>query len=143
MIERFNWCCYVQDHVFDSARKLRHDLQTKGTVTSLSGCHLFLQVQCFGNVRRPLHTLYPPCQTFVEPRIFMQILFLDNVDLRGLNRSHNNLPRIMDFDSITLNKMIISVQDRDGETFTSFTMVPSTFYYFHHCLPCKCTLMHI
>ncbi|TVU17385.1 hypothetical protein EJB05_33418, partial [Eragrostis curvula] len=94
MIEKFNWCRYVLDHILDVARKVRDDLAKKGAVSTLTGCHLFLQV-----------------------------LYLDNVDVRLLNKSHSHLPRIRDFDSSTLNKMILMVADRDGDGYHSFCML--------------------
>jgi hypothetical protein len=42
--EKFNWCRYVYTYVLDAARKVQDEMFRKGHVTSLTGCHLFLQV---------------------------------------------------------------------------------------------------
>ena len=43
-LERYNWCRYVYGHVLEAAQKVRSEIINKGRVTSLSGCHYFLQV---------------------------------------------------------------------------------------------------
>ena len=43
-LERFNWCRYAYGHVLEAAQKVRSEIINKGRVTSLSGCHYFLQV---------------------------------------------------------------------------------------------------
>ncbi|CAL4990774.1 unnamed protein product [Urochloa decumbens] len=90
-IYRFNWCRYVYWHVLESARRVRDEIVRKGNVSQLTGCHLFLQ-----------------------------ILFLDNVDLRGMNKPHNIVPRVKLFDADSLKKMAFMCEGRDANDFSAF-----------------------
>ncbi|CAL5047950.1 unnamed protein product [Urochloa decumbens] len=91
LIHRFNWCRFVHTLVLESAQRARAEMIAKGRVTSLSGCHLFIQ-----------------------------ILFLDNIDLRGLSKSHNNLPRIKAFDQESIRWMTTSCASRGEQDFACF-----------------------
>ncbi|XP_044423436.1 uncharacterized protein [Triticum aestivum] len=82
MIQQFNWCEYVLQHLLDTVRKLKRDMMMNNHSTNLTGCHFFFQV-----------------------------FLLDNLDLGILNKPHNVLPRIIDFDPDTLNKMLIMALD--------------------------------
>ncbi|CAL5074241.1 unnamed protein product [Urochloa decumbens] len=105
MLERMNWCRYVYSHVLDAAQKARDEMIRKNRVTNLYGCHLFLQV-----------------------------LFLDNVDIRGLNKKHNILPRISVFDAESLKTMATMCESRDGSNFNSFVglRAPNSTAYMRH-----------
>ncbi|CAL4891809.1 unnamed protein product [Urochloa decumbens] len=87
----FNWCRYVYTYVLDSARRVREEILRKGNVSTLTGCHLFLQ-----------------------------IFFLDNVDLRGMNKPHSIVPRIKVFDSECMKKMAFMCSGRDSDDFSAF-----------------------
>uniref|UniRef100_A0A0A9AN99 Aminotransferase-like plant mobile domain-containing protein n=1 Tax=Arundo donax TaxID=35708 RepID=A0A0A9AN99_ARUDO len=43
LIDRFNWCRYVYGHVLEDAQRVRECVSQNLPVTSISGCHLFLQ----------------------------------------------------------------------------------------------------
>ncbi|CAL4909441.1 unnamed protein product [Urochloa decumbens] len=103
--DRMNWCRYVYGHVLDGAQKAREELIRKSRVTNLFGCHLFLQV-----------------------------LFLDNVDIRGLNKSHRELPRIKLFDAESLKRMAMMCESRGGNDFNSFIGIrpPEVTAYMRH-----------
>ncbi|CAN6279013.1 unnamed protein product [Urochloa humidicola] len=95
-IYRFNWCRYVYSYVLDSARRVREEIVRRGNVTHLTGCHLFLQ-----------------------------ILFLDNVDLRNMNKPHHILPRVKVFDGESLKKMSFMCSGRDDNDFSAFIGIRS------------------
>ncbi|CAL4962916.1 unnamed protein product [Urochloa decumbens] len=90
-IYRFNWCRYVYTYVLESARRVREEILRKGNVSTLTGCHLFLQ-----------------------------IFFLDNVDLRSMNKPHSIVPRIKVFDSECMKKMAFMCSGRDSDDFSAF-----------------------
>ncbi|XP_062197480.1 uncharacterized protein LOC133900380 [Phragmites australis] len=76
-IYQFNWAAHVLNTLVDAARKVQSDLARKRTVSNISGCHIFLQV-----------------------------LYLDNLELGPLKMSHAKLPRIKEFSFDLLSKMI-------------------------------------
>lgn len=59
LIDRFNWCWYVHYHVLEAAQKARDEVTRKGRVTTLSSCHLFLQVLNHSKLHRPLFARTP------------------------------------------------------------------------------------
>jgi len=91
LLYHLNWCRYVYAYLMEAAQKARHEMIAKGRVTYLSGCHLFLQV-----------------------------LFLDNVDLRALNKDHNILPRIKAFDQESIRRMATMCASRGEADYLSF-----------------------
>ena len=76
-ISQFNWCEFVLDFLLEAVRRLKNDMMANNLNTNLVGCHLFLQ-----------------------------IFFLDNVDLGIFNNNHNVLPHISDFDQSSMKNMI-------------------------------------
>ena len=76
-ISQFNWCEFVLDFLLEAVRRLKNDMMANNLNTTLVGCHLFLQ-----------------------------IFFLDNVDLGIFNNNHNVLPHISDFDQSSMKNMI-------------------------------------
>ncbi|XP_037461290.1 uncharacterized protein LOC119332213 [Triticum dicoccoides] len=81
-ISQFNWCEFVLDFLLEVVRRLKNDMMANNLNTNLVGCHLFLQ-----------------------------IFFLDNVDLGIFNKNHNVLPRISDFDQSSMKNMITMATD--------------------------------
>ncbi|XP_048554668.1 uncharacterized protein LOC125535641 [Triticum urartu] len=81
-IAQFNWCEFVLEFLLEGVRRLKNDMMANNPNTNLVGCHLFLQ-----------------------------IFFLDNVDLRLFNKKHNVLPRISDFDQNSIRNMITMATD--------------------------------
>lgn len=81
-ISQFNWCEYVLDCLMEAVRRVKNDMIANNPGTNLVGCHLFLQV-----------------------------FFLDNVDLGMFNKKHDVLPRISDFDQDSLRRMITMSTD--------------------------------
>jgi len=96
VLERYNWCRYVYGHVLEAAQKVRSEIINKGRATSLSGCHYFLQ-----------------------------ILFLDNVDLSRLNKPHKVVPRLKVFDQESLKLMAVMCASRGEHDFASFIGIRS------------------
>uniref|UniRef100_A0A8R7QZ19 Uncharacterized protein n=1 Tax=Triticum urartu TaxID=4572 RepID=A0A8R7QZ19_TRIUA len=82
MIQQFNWCEYVLQYLLDAVRKLKRDMLINNHSTNLTRCHFFFQV-----------------------------FLLDNLDLGILIKPHNVLPRIIDFNPDTINKMLIMALD--------------------------------
>ncbi|TVU50228.1 hypothetical protein EJB05_01592 [Eragrostis curvula] len=76
-INKFDWAAYVLQRLIEAVMKLKSDLERKVRVTNLTGCSLFLQV-----------------------------LYLDSVDLGVWNCSHRLLPRIRSFTADRLRFMI-------------------------------------
>ncbi|XBH56065.1 hypothetical protein VPH35_077989 [Triticum aestivum] len=76
-ISQFNWCEFFLDFLIEAVCRLKNDMMANNPNTNLVGCHLFLQV-----------------------------FFLDNVDLGIFNKKHNVLPRISEFDQATIITMI-------------------------------------
>uniref|UniRef100_A0A453QHN2 Aminotransferase-like plant mobile domain-containing protein n=1 Tax=Aegilops tauschii subsp. strangulata TaxID=200361 RepID=A0A453QHN2_AEGTS len=81
-ITQYNWCEFVLEFLLEAVRRLKNDMMANNHSTNLVGCHLFLQ-----------------------------IFFLDNVDLGIFNKKHNVLPRISDFDQNSLKNMITMATD--------------------------------
>lgn len=81
-ISQFNWCEYVLDCLMEAVRRVKNDMIANNPGTNLVGCHLFLQV-----------------------------FFLDNVDLGMFNKKHDVLPCISDFDLDSLRRMITMSTD--------------------------------
>ncbi|XBJ07279.1 hypothetical protein VPH35_012832 [Triticum aestivum] len=81
-ITQYNWCEFVPEFLLEAVRRLKNDMTANNHSTNLVGCHLFLQ-----------------------------IFFLDNVDLGIFNKKHNVLPRISDFDQNSLKNMITMATD--------------------------------
>ncbi|SPT19607.1 unnamed protein product [Triticum aestivum] len=81
-IVQFNWCEYVLLQLLDAVKKLKSDMLDNNQSTNLTGCHFFFQ-----------------------------IFLLDNLDLGILNKPHNVLPRISDFDPESFRKMLIMAAD--------------------------------
>jgi len=108
VLERYNWCRYVYGHVLEAAQKVRSEIINKGRATSLSGCHYFLQ-----------------------------ILFLDNVDLSRLNKPHKVVPRLKVFDQESLKLMAMMCASRGEKDFASFTGIRSaeSSGYMRHTFP--------
>ena len=52
--------------------------------------------------------------------IFLQILFLDNVDLNRLNKPHKVVPRLKVFDQESLKVMTVMCASRGEHDFASF-----------------------
>lgn len=52
-----------------------------------------------------------PGTNLVGCHLFLQVFFLDNVDLGMFNKKHNVLPRISDFDQDSIRKMITMSTD--------------------------------
>ncbi|CAO2144507.1 unnamed protein product [Urochloa humidicola] len=105
LLDKMNWCRYVYSHILDGAQRARAEMIRKNRVTNLIGCHIFLQV-----------------------------LFLDNVDIRGLNKKHDIIPRIKVFDADSLKRMATMCESRGGNDFNSFTSVrpPDGSAYMRH-----------
>jgi hypothetical protein len=59
----------------------------------------------------------------------MQILFLDNVDLRSLNKSHSMIPRIKFFDAESLRNMTFMCSNKDQTDFSEFIEVTIQLSY--------------
>lgn len=81
-IAQFNWCEYVLQCLLDAVAKLKLDIGNGLSVANLTGCHLFLQV-----------------------------FFLDNLDLGLFNMKHDVLPRVKQFDQDCLRKMTTMASD--------------------------------
>ncbi|XP_044384772.1 uncharacterized protein [Triticum aestivum] len=81
-ISQFNWCEFVLEFLLEAVRRLKNDMMANNMNANLVGCHLFLQ-----------------------------IFFLDNVDLGIFNKNHNVLPRISDFDQTSIKNMITMATD--------------------------------
>ncbi|CAL4976185.1 unnamed protein product [Urochloa decumbens] len=94
LLYRINWCRYVYSHVLEAAQKARDEMIRKNRITNLLGCHIFLQV-----------------------------LFLDNVDIRGLNKKHEVIPRIKLFDADSLKRMAAMCESRGGNDFNCFIAI--------------------
>ncbi|KAM3298791.1 hypothetical protein ACQJBY_040326 [Aegilops geniculata] len=86
-ISDFNWCEYVLQDLLKAVSKLKADILNNRAITHLEGCHIFLQV-----------------------------FYLDNVDLGIFNMSHNTLPRILDFDLSTFRGMILQCSSPSKNT---------------------------
>ncbi|CAL4963538.1 unnamed protein product [Urochloa decumbens] len=93
LLYRIN-CRYVYSHVLEAAQKARDEMIRKNRITNLLGCHIFLQV-----------------------------LFLDNVDIRGLNKKHEVIPRIKLFDADSLKRMAAMCESRGGNDFNCFIAI--------------------
>ncbi|XBJ25178.1 hypothetical protein VPH35_002891 [Triticum aestivum] len=89
MIQQFNWCEYVLQCLIDAVTKLRRDIAMGTQTINLTGCHLFLQV-----------------------------FFLDNLDLGIFNKKHDAMPRISVFDQDTLWRMITMATDVGSSPYT-------------------------
>ncbi|XBH92970.1 hypothetical protein VPH35_083988 [Triticum aestivum] len=89
MIQHFNWCEYVLQCLIDAVSKLRRDIAMGTQTINLTGCHLFLEV-----------------------------FFLDNLDLRIFNKKHDAMPRISVFDQDTLRRMITMATDVGSSPYT-------------------------
>uniref|UniRef100_A0A8R7R767 Aminotransferase-like plant mobile domain-containing protein n=1 Tax=Triticum urartu TaxID=4572 RepID=A0A8R7R767_TRIUA len=91
-IQQFNWCEYVLSCLTDSVTKLQKDLVMNVQTINLTGCHLFLQV-----------------------------FFLDNLELGIFTTKHDIFPRISAFDRATLRRMITMATDigKSPSTYTS------------------------
>ncbi|TVU05969.1 hypothetical protein EJB05_49155 [Eragrostis curvula] len=76
-IKKFDWAAYVLRRLLDAVFKLKSDLERKIRVINLTGCSLFLQV-----------------------------LYLDSIDLGVWNCSHQLLPRVRSFAADRLRYMI-------------------------------------
>ncbi|TVU22288.1 hypothetical protein EJB05_31973 [Eragrostis curvula] len=76
-IHEYNWASYVLQRLMDAVRKLKADIKKRVRSTNLTGCSLFLQV-----------------------------LYLDSMDMGAWNMSHEELPRIKCFPSERLRIMI-------------------------------------
>lgn len=72
-ISQFNWCEYVLQCLLDAVTKLKMDIKNGVTTANLTGGHLFLQV-----------------------------FYMDNLDLGIFNKKHDVLPRVKVFDQETL-----------------------------------------
>lgn len=81
-IAQFNWCEYVLQCLLDAVTKLKIDIDNGVTTANLTGCHLFLQV-----------------------------FFLDNLDLGIFNMKHDALPRVKQFDQDSLRRMTTMATD--------------------------------
>ncbi|KAG2573258.1 hypothetical protein PVAP13_7KG244300 [Panicum virgatum] len=75
----------------------------------------------------------------LELRCISKVLFLDNVDLRKLNKNHNVLPRIKVFDQDSLRRMTLMCLFCGEANYLSFigfnihcptNMFPLVFFYF-------------
>ncbi|KAM3228087.1 hypothetical protein ACQJBY_059670 [Aegilops geniculata] len=75
-IAQFNCCEYVLQCFLDAVTKLKIDLENGVTTANLVGCHLFLQV-----------------------------FYLDNIDLGIFNMKHDVVPRFKEFDQDKLLRM--------------------------------------
>ena len=94
----------------------------KGRVMSLFGCHLFLQVSQF-HVKTVYNTLQSCfCCSHHNSHwpLTLYVLFLDNVDLRKLNKNHNVLLRIKVFDQDSLRRMTLMCSFRGEADYLSF-----------------------
>lgn len=89
MIQQFNWCEYVLQCLMDAVMKLRRDISMGTQTINLTGCHLFLQ-----------------------------LFFLDNLDLGIFNKKHDDLPRISVFDQDMLRRMITMSTDVGSSPYT-------------------------
>ncbi|XBH62134.1 hypothetical protein VPH35_116426 [Triticum aestivum] len=81
-IAQFNYCEYVLQCFLDAVTKLKIDLENGVTTANLAGCHLFLQV-----------------------------FYLNNIDLGIFNMKHDVLPRFKEFDQDKLLRMTIMPTD--------------------------------
>ena len=61
----------------------------------------------------------------------MQVLFLDNIDLRTLNKKHTLPPRIKVFDQDSLRRMTTMCASRGEDDYLSFTGVSMYWPLFH------------
>lgn len=87
-IKEFNWCAYVLEHLNRAVGKLKSDIRNRNITVHLVGCHLFLQV-----------------------------FYLDNLDLGPLSKTKDHLPRISLFDYESIKKMIeVITSNVDGDT---------------------------
>lgn len=77
-IPEYNWCGYILEELMRAVAKLKNDISTKCSTAHLAACH-----------------------------IFFQIFYLDNMDLGGLNKKHDNIPRVVKFTYGTIKRMII------------------------------------
>ncbi|XP_051225297.1 uncharacterized protein [Lolium perenne] len=87
-IKEFNWCRYVLEHLIRAVRKLKSDIRNRHKTIHLVGCHVFLQV-----------------------------FYLDNLDLGPLSKTREGLPRISLFDYESVKKMTEMItNDVGGDT---------------------------
>lgn len=75
-IKEFNWCRYVLEHLIRAVKKMKSDIRNRHTTITLVGCHIFLQV-----------------------------FYLDNLDLGPLSKTQEDVPRIGLFDYESIKKM--------------------------------------
>ncbi|VAH78111.1 unnamed protein product [Triticum turgidum subsp. durum] len=105
-IKEFNWCAYVLEHLNRAVGKLKTDIRNRNITVHLVGCHLFLQV-----------------------------FYLDNLDLGPLSKTKDHLPRISLFDYESVKKMIeVITSNVDGDTSfagASVRPLPFKFAYRH------------
>jgi hypothetical protein len=105
-IQDFNWCEYVLLELFAGVQKLKADIQDNSAVTHLQGCHLWAQV---GSSMRLLNTAKWKMKTPQHGLMilhFLQIFYLDNINLGIFNMRHDSLPRISAYDDVSLRRMI-------------------------------------
>lgn len=91
-ISQFNWCEYVLECLLQAVRRLKKDILGNNPNTNLVGCHLFLQ-----------------------------IFFLDNIDLGTFKKKHDVLRRISSFDQTSIRRMIIMATDIGTSVVTSYS----------------------
>ncbi|VAH78106.1 uncharacterized protein [Triticum aestivum] len=107
-IKEFNWCAYVLEHLNRAVGKLKTDIRNRNITVHLVGCHLFLQV-----------------------------FYLDNLDLGPLSKTKDHLPRISLFDYESVKKMIeVITSNVDGDTSfagASFRRAQDVCYSRVHC----------
>ncbi|KAM0860649.1 hypothetical protein ACQ4PT_046405 [Festuca glaucescens] len=106
-IKEFNWCRYVLEHLIRAVRKLKSDIRNRHKTIHLVGCHVFLQV-----------------------------FYLDNLDLGPLSKTWEGLPRISLFDYESVKKMTEMITNDVGGD-TSFAganvrLLPSSIFKHTH-----------
>ncbi|KAF7050053.1 hypothetical protein CFC21_058467 [Triticum aestivum] len=79
-ISQFNWCEYVLESLLEAVRRVKNNMLAGNLNTNLVGCHLWLQV-----------------------------FFLDNINLGMFNKRHDVLPRIGAYDQASMRKIGTSV----------------------------------
>ncbi|XP_039794970.1 uncharacterized protein LOC120660492 isoform X2 [Panicum virgatum] len=78
-IKDFDWCEYVLRKLLQAVVKLKNELQVGNKVSNITGCSVFLQ-----------------------------ILYLDSIDIGVMNMEHSSFPRIKHFAAEELKSMILA-----------------------------------
>ncbi|CAL4965203.1 unnamed protein product [Urochloa decumbens] len=100
VIHTYDWSEYVIQRLMYAVLKLKSDLNIYQKVTSITGCTLFLQV-----------------------------LYLDSIDLCVWNKDHNILPRIRQFNYGTMKTMILCDSCSESEFGKRKLRAPSGLCY--------------